>query len=81
MLTEDMNLSWDRWYSNFMSIVEECIPKEVLPSRRNLQWLNKGIKIAMRKRNTIFKKTGYSAKFRSAHNRVIGMLRRANSKI
>ena len=81
MLTEDINLSWDRWYSNFMSIVEECIPKKVLPSRRNLQWLNKDIKIAMRKRNTIFKKTGYSAKFRSAHNRVIGMLRRANSKI
>ena len=33
----------------------------------------------MRKRNIIFKKTGYSAKFRSACNRVIGMLRRAKA--
>ena len=79
MLTEDINLSWDRWYSNFMSIMEECIPKKVLPSRRNLPWLNKDIKSAMRKRNTIFKKTGYSAKFRSARNRIIGMLRKAKA--
>ena len=79
MLTEDINLSWDRWYSNFMSIMEECIPKKVLLSRRNLPWLNKDIKSAMRKRNTIFEKTGYSAKFRSARNRVIGMLRRAKA--
>ena len=42
-------------------------------------WLNKDIKSAMRKRNTIFEKTGYSAKFRSACNRVIGMLRRAKA--
>ena len=33
----------------------------------------------MQKRNTLFKKTGYSAKFRSARNRVIGMLRRAKA--
>ena len=79
MLTEDINLSWDRWYSNFMSIMEECIPKKVLLSRRNLPWLNKDIKSAMRKRNTIFKKTGYSAKFRSARNRVIGMFHRAKA--
>ena len=58
MLTEDMNLSWDRWYSKFMSIMEECIPKKILPSRRNLPWLNKDVRSAMRKRNTIFKKTG-----------------------
>ena len=34
---------------------------------------------AMRKRNTLFKKTGYSAKYRSAHNRVIGLIRRAKT--
>ena len=55
MLTEDINLSWDRWYSKFMSIMEECIPNKVLPSRRNLPWLNKDVRSAMRKRNTIFK--------------------------
>ena len=33
----------------------------------------------MRKRNTLFKKTGYSAKFRSARNRVISLLRRTKA--
>ena len=59
--------------------MEECIPKKVLPSRRNLPWLNKDVRSAMRKRNTIFKKAGYSAKFRSARIRVIGMLCRAKA--
>ena len=54
MLTEDINLSWDRWYSKFISIMEECIPKKVLPSRRNLPLLN--IRSAIRRRNTIFKR-------------------------
>ena len=62
-----------------MSIMEECIPRRVLPSQRNLPWLNKNIKSAMRKRNTLFKKTGYSAKFRSARNGVISLLRRAKA--
>ena len=79
LLSEDINLSWVRWHSNFMSIMEECIPKKALSSRRNLPWLNKDIRSAMRKRNTLLKKTGYSAKFRSARNRVIGMLHRAKA--
>ena len=62
-----------------MSIMEECIPRKILSSQRNLPWLNKNIKSAMRKINTLFKKTGYSAKFRSARNRVISLLRRAKA--
>ena len=34
----------------------------------------------MRKRNTLFKKTGYSAKFRPARNKVTRLLRRAKDK-
>ena len=71
IISEDVNHSWAGWYSSFMSIMEECIPRKVLPSQRKLPWLNKNIKSAMRRRNTLFKKTGYSAKFRSARNRVI----------
>ena len=32
MLTEDINLSWDRWYSNFMSIMEECMHTKESPT-------------------------------------------------
>ena len=34
---------------------------------------------AMRRRNNLFKKTGYSAKFRSARNKVTSLLRRAKA--
>ena len=66
IMSDDTNDSWTRWHSSFMSIMQECVPRKILPSRRNLPWLNKNIKTAMRKRNTLFKKTGYSAKYRSA---------------
>ena len=56
IISEDVNHSWAGWYSSFMSIMEEYIPRRVLPSQRNLPWLNKNIKSAMRKRNTLFKK-------------------------
>jgi len=57
IMSDDINDSWTRWHSLFMSIMQECVLKKVLPSRRNLPWLNKNIKSAMRKRNTLFKKT------------------------
>jgi len=81
IMSDDIIDSWTRWHSLFMSIMQECVPRKVLPSRRNLPWLNKNIKSssAMRKRNTLFKKTGYSAKYRSARNRVIGLIRRAKT--
>ena len=41
--------------------------------------MRKDIKNAMRKRDALFKESGYSAKFRSARNRVTNMLRRAKT--
>jgi len=55
-MVEDINLSWSRWHTNFMSIMEECIPKKILTSRKNLPWLSKNIKKAMRNRNSLYKK-------------------------
>ena len=78
-MTEDINATWVAWHSSFMSIMEECVPKKIIPSQRNLPWLSKTIKQAMRRRNNLFKKTGYSAKFRSAHNKVTSLLCRAKA--
>ena len=72
--SDDMNLYWSRWCEIFLGIMEKCFPKTSLPTRRNLLWLNHTIKNAMRKRDTVFKKSGYSTKFRSARNKVTSML-------
>ena len=73
-MSDNIDLSLTGWHSSFnnMSIMEECIPMKVLPSQRNLPWLNKTTKSTMR-----FKKSDYSAKFRSARNEVTRLLRRA----
>ena len=56
LLSDDINESWHQWQHryHFLSIMEKCIPRGVLPPRRrNLPWLNKGI---IREGETIFSK-------------------------
>ena len=77
LVSEDVNLYWSKWREAFLSIMRECIPTAVLPSQCNLPWLNSSIKLAMRKRDRLFRKFGYCAKFRSARNQVTAMLRKA----
>jgi len=62
-----------------MSIIEECIPKGVLPPRKNLPWLNKNLICAMKKRNQLYKKakqTGDFSRYKLARNRAVSNLRR-----
>ena len=40
----------------FLEIMEQCVPKAVLPQRRNLPWLTKEILQLIKKRNYYFKK-------------------------
>ena len=40
-----------------MSIIEQCIPKGVLPKKRKLPWVTPGIRCAMRKHNNLFRKS------------------------
>ena len=35
-MVEDINLFWSQWHTNFVSIMEECIPKKILTSQKNL---------------------------------------------
>ena len=42
--SNDVNTCWVKWQNSFSSIMEESIPKKVLPPRhRNLPWLNKNL--------------------------------------
>ena len=80
LYSDDINLSWSNWQQQFMSIIEECIPKGVLPPRKNLPWLNKNLICAMRKRNQLYRKakqSGDFSKYKLARNRVVSNLRRA----
>ena len=57
LFTDDIDSSWLNWQSKFMEIMEECIPRKILPPRRrNLPWLSKGTVQSMRRRNNLFKK-------------------------
>ena len=49
------NISWNKWKSAFMNIMEECIPKATLPPRRNRPWLTKKLIQAIRRRNFLYK--------------------------
>ena len=86
LFSDDINSSWLNWQGKFLEIMEECIPRRVLPPRRrNLPWLSKGITRSMRRRNTLFKRAKRSgthqdyARFRQARNKVVGELRTAKS--
>ena len=51
----NIQISWSRFKTTFLDIMEQCIPRAVLPNRKNLPWLNKIIQL-IRKRNLYFKK-------------------------
>ena len=53
----------------FLSIIEECIPKQTLPRRRNLPWMSRNLVRAMRKRLLNC--------YKRERNRVVRELRRA----
>ena len=52
----DVNQSLLTWENYFMNVMESCIPKGILPKRKNLPWLSKNIRRAMQKRNNVYKK-------------------------
>ena len=61
----------------------ESIPKKVIPTRRNLPWLNKTIISSMKKRNLLFKRakqTGNYTHYKIARNRTLAQVRLARRK-
>jgi len=87
LVSEDIDLYCTRWQQTFLSIMEQCIPKRVLPPRkRNLPWLNKSLVQSMRRRNALFQKAKRSSnpifknQYRRARNRITAQLRHAKQK-
>ena len=78
---DDIEGSWRQFKTTFMEVMEQCIPKSVLPQRRNLPWLSKEIIQLIKKRNYYFKKAHNNGgpndlvKFRQLRNMVVSKVR------
>ena len=79
----DIQISWSRFKRIFLEVMEECIPRSVLPDRKNLPWMSKEIVQLIRKRNLFFTKADHSGdigdrlKFKQLRNKVVAKLRNA----
>ena len=80
IFSNDMNVFWSNWYKVFLNIMEQAIPKVSISSKRNLPWFNHEIRMAMRKRDTLFKKSGLSHRYKIARNKVTSLLRKAKHR-
>ena len=82
----DVNKSLRDWESCFMEIMEKCIPKGVLPRRKNPPWLTKNLLRAMRKRNSLFRRArktnhpNHWKYFRAYRNKTVSMLRQSKQE-
>ena len=79
----DIDQSWTRWHNVFYSVISECVPKKILPSRKHLPWISPSICKAMKMRNSLlkaYKSTGSQSKplkYKLYRNRIITELRKA----
>ena len=81
LISNDVNVSLKNWQNNFL--IEECIPKQTLPRRKNLPWMSRNLVRAMRKRNRLYRQARKRRNpsllncYKRERNRVVRELRRA----
>lgn len=75
----DIQKSWKRFKSAFLDVMEQCIPRSVLPARKNLPRLTKEIIQFFRKAHRSGN-TEDHLKFRHARNRDVAELRFAKRR-
>ena len=78
--------SWVNLKTAFLDVMEQCIPKSVLPQKQSLPWLTKEIIQLIKKRNYFYKEARRSGKnddflkFKQLRNKVVAELRGAKQK-
>ena len=60
-----------------MQTMEKAIAKAVLPVGKNLPWLTKDMKKAIKTWNRPFRRESYSVRYHKARNYVVSLLRKA----
>ena len=38
--TDDVDIAWRKWVKEFVTIMEECIPKKLVPIESGTPWIN-----------------------------------------
>ena len=72
---------WQRWKETFLKIMDICIPKSTLPTKRSLPWISKEIVQMIKKRNYYHRRykqsnlLRYHAAYKRTRNKVITLLR------
>ena len=75
---EDVEKSWAIWRDIFLGVMDQCIPKAILPARRNRPWLTKRLIQSIRRRNALFRQAKLTKDFtqyRTYRNKVVNYLR------
>ena len=87
LASEDVDQYCTRWQTTFLTIMDQCIPKKVLPPKKcNLPWLTKSLVQSMRRRNNLFKRAkrascpSLKAQYKHARNKVTSQLCHAKGK-
>ena len=60
--------------------MEQCVPKWILPPGKNLFWMNRNLRLAMRRKNALYKygkHTGNNLKFKVALNKFVAQMQKA----
>ena len=55
LFSTDMNISLQNWQSEFLHIMEACIPKSRPSSKRRLPWLTRRMLLLINKKNKLFR--------------------------
>ena len=86
LIVDDIDVAWQNWETKFMSIMNQCVLKTTIPTKKNLPWLLKELNKSIRARNVAYKRakrTGASQLFLSykrKRNEVVKLMRKAKRK-
>ena len=64
LIADDTDVAWQNGVTEFMSIMDQCVPKTATPTKWNLPWLSKELTKSIHTRNLAYKcakRTGTAA--------------------
>lgn len=79
-MADNIDVAWEAWFQQFMSIMSQFIPNCTLRSRCNLPWLTKSLIKSIKKQNLLYKRakqTGNFRKYKLARNKTLADIRSA----
>ena len=82
---DDIDEFWVRWSRAFLTAMKRCIPCKTVPIRSSTPWINREIRNAINKRETLFRKfkrtncQDWLTKYRSLRNSIVQKIRDAKT--